>query len=239
MSKKKILFFITTSYPYGKGESFIETEINYLSKTFDEIYIISNGLLNLHPVLFPENVKVEKFPYSLTKNEIFKSLNLLFTCTLWQEIFYLLFKYHKFPKWLTVKTIIFSLLYGNKLAKHINNYIKNNSFEQEDIFAYSYWFNDNSIGVSLLKKYYPKAKVFARVHSYDLYFYRSLLNYIPFKNFLFKKLDFVYFISDDAYNYSKNILKINEKNLAKSGVSRLGILQTKKQFLSEGEKTCL
>jgi len=41
-SSKKILFFITACFPYGKEETFIENEIKYLSKSFDKIIIISS-----------------------------------------------------------------------------------------------------------------------------------------------------------------------------------------------------
>ena len=36
----KQLIFFTESFPYGKGESFIENEIEYLSREFDRIYIL-------------------------------------------------------------------------------------------------------------------------------------------------------------------------------------------------------
>ena len=239
MNKKKILIFLTTAYPYGNGESFIETEINYLSKSFDKIFIISNGLRDSHPVLFPDNVSAEKYPYYLTKKEIFKSFYLLFGFAFLQEFYYLIFRYHKFPSFRIIKTIILSFLYGHKLARYIKNHLKDISSETDDVFVYSYWFNDNSIGVALLKKYLPDIKGFSRAHAYDLYFYRSPTNYIPFKNLLFRKLDFVFFISDDAFNYSKNILKISNKFLHKTSISRLGISQSIKKLYGVEEKKCL
>ena len=39
MPGMKQLIFFTESFPYGKGESFIENEIEYLSREFDRIYI--------------------------------------------------------------------------------------------------------------------------------------------------------------------------------------------------------
>lgn len=40
MPGMKQLIFFTESFPYGKGESFIENEIEYLSREFDRIYIL-------------------------------------------------------------------------------------------------------------------------------------------------------------------------------------------------------
>lgn len=55
---KDILIVITGYYPYGNGEEFFETEIEYLSKGFDRIYIIPSGrdfrIIRPHP----ENVVI-------------------------------------------------------------------------------------------------------------------------------------------------------------------------------------
>lgn len=36
----KQLIFFTESFPYGKGESFIENEIEFLALKYDKIYIL-------------------------------------------------------------------------------------------------------------------------------------------------------------------------------------------------------
>ena len=41
MNKSKILFLITSNYPYGKFETFIENEINTTTKYFDKVVIMS------------------------------------------------------------------------------------------------------------------------------------------------------------------------------------------------------
>ena len=40
----KVLFFLTDRFPFGKGEAFIENEIEYLEKAFDRIYVLPLGL---------------------------------------------------------------------------------------------------------------------------------------------------------------------------------------------------
>ena len=37
------LFLFTSNYPFGKSEAFIESEINFLSKKFKNIYIFPNS----------------------------------------------------------------------------------------------------------------------------------------------------------------------------------------------------
>ena len=57
-NQKKTLFFITDSYPFGYGESFIENEINYLSESFETIFIISKNAKNIQTRQVPKNCKV-------------------------------------------------------------------------------------------------------------------------------------------------------------------------------------
>ena len=38
----KTLFFFTSNYPFGTGETFIENEIAYLAMAYDKVIIISN-----------------------------------------------------------------------------------------------------------------------------------------------------------------------------------------------------
>ena len=40
---KNRLCLFTSEFPYGHLEVFIETEIKYLSKSFDEVYLISHA----------------------------------------------------------------------------------------------------------------------------------------------------------------------------------------------------
>ena len=52
----KILFFFTSEYPYGSGETFIENEIQYLASRFDKIVIVSNNTKDKQTRVVPENV---------------------------------------------------------------------------------------------------------------------------------------------------------------------------------------
>ena len=38
--KDKVLYLFTASFPFSRGETFLETEIKYLSEVFEKIYII-------------------------------------------------------------------------------------------------------------------------------------------------------------------------------------------------------
>ena len=66
----KNLYLFTDSFPYGKGETFLENEITYLSEKFENFYIIpiysgyKNKLRNI-----PKNVKIYNPPFKSLKNK--------------------------------------------------------------------------------------------------------------------------------------------------------------------------
>ena len=69
---KKVLFFITDSYPFGNGESFIENEMNYLAENFKIIFIISRNTSDIQTREVPKNCLV----YRISKDykKLFKIL---------------------------------------------------------------------------------------------------------------------------------------------------------------------
>ena len=81
--KTNHLFFFTSEFPFGKAETFIETEILYLSKSFQNITIISHDINTISIRNIPENVKVLRVRYpantaeKLLLFEIFISKNFL------------------------------------------------------------------------------------------------------------------------------------------------------------------
>ena len=62
--KANHLFFFTSSFPFGTQETFIETEILYLSKYFKHIIIISHDLNTKYVREVPENVDVYRLRYT-------------------------------------------------------------------------------------------------------------------------------------------------------------------------------
>ncbi|HOA81987.1 MAG TPA: hypothetical protein PKK61_13140 [Defluviitaleaceae bacterium] len=50
------IVLFTSFYPYGKGETFLESEIKHLSENFDNVYIISNSKIKKQTRKIPDNV---------------------------------------------------------------------------------------------------------------------------------------------------------------------------------------
>src|SRR5690606_28192111 len=67
INKKVNLFIINTNYPYGKTETFLENEINYISPFFNNVYVfpLNYPSKDFHIRQVPSNVTY--FPVSLDK----------------------------------------------------------------------------------------------------------------------------------------------------------------------------
>ena len=84
--------------------------------------------------------------------------------------------------------MLLSLTKAKKIAHYID-FIKGKENLSKNIYLYSYWCMDESIGISLYKRNYPNVKAFTRAHRMDLYFYTNQNGYLPYKQMILDTLD--------------------------------------------------
>lgn len=201
------LILLTSRYPYKPGEEFIEAELEYVSKQFDEIHIIP---VNFIPDVktkraVPSNVKIHLFD-ELTKkknsrtylNNLIAGLGSL-TRLKWliKELIYSL----KFGARGAIKAVQWFIL-GCVTEKYLTKvYNEVTATENTNIVVYSYWLTPAAIATSILKERKPKISAVARAHGGDLYEYRHNLKYLPFKGKVLNALDRVFTISNDGKRY--------------------------------------
>jgi len=187
----KTIILLTNTYPFSeKGETFIHSEVEVLSKLAHKIYIIPReGDINPdHEIQLPSNVtiyplqsigKIHKFAYFMS------SPGLVFH--LIKEILKE-FNNRKYALRYATKAIR-----GTYTMKHI---MKKEKLNPSQVILYSYWFHFNALAVALYKgKVYKKI---ARAHGYDFYKDRAIQ---VFKEFTAKKVDHIYAASETAMNY--------------------------------------
>jgi glycosyltransferase involved in cell wall biosynthesis len=215
----KTLVIFTSCYPFSVYETYLEIEILYLAKVFDEIYIISNERDTSRKRITPPNVKSYSVPYNLTLSDKFLSWFQAFRKDFWEEIKFMRSQYKQQVTFSVINTILQSLYKVNRV-KNILLQIIPGILDREDITLYSYWANDNAVAIAHIKNRYPSVKAVTRAHRWDVYFYEKGSGYLPFRKFLAENLDRIYFISEHAKNYfvQKTGLR-NDKFL----VSRLGV----------------
>lgn len=201
--KNKVLFLITSSFPFGHEESFLENEYPYLAKRFEQIFIITNRDCNessKRPVTSSTKVIFLRYlPNLLNK---LCSLRYLLNKHVREEI-NLLSRYELgITKKSILNTILTSYHTGNRLSDLIVSIIDEHNLSNNQLYAYSYWCNDMAVGLTVLKQKKPEIITICRAHGFDVYFERNTINYLPFRKFIYSTLDRVFFISKNGLKYA-------------------------------------
>ena len=209
---KKTLFVLTSEFPFGFGETFLENEVPILEKHFDNLIFITQNATGSSRI---KNEKIQCI--ELGKINFLHRIQVFFSKQFYLEIFGLI-KKNKFSI-STFRTSLYSLSRGfsiaNKLVELNQNNLKNG---YESIF-YSYWLDEKAIAIALLKSRNKRLKAVSRCHGWDIYEERQKSNYLPYRNFMFKELDKIFPISENGKKY---ILKKYNVLNSKINVSRLG-----------------
>lgn len=198
------LVIFTNNFPFGSGETFLEEEIGYLSKSFDRIHIFplfygnkkSSRTLPKN-VTFSEpfihfDIKRDKINYLLAG--VFNLSPVAFAV---KEFFQKrVFKNKKhFQNWLGA-TLMTRILLKKRNRKSIFDKISDNSV------LYFYWGDKTSNIIPLIADRVQRPIV-ARFHGSDLY-EEIKGGYIPFRKTLLKHLTTAVFISQMGEDYLKN-----------------------------------
>lgn len=217
---------ITSSFPYGESETFLETEFPYLEQSFDTIFIIHTEIRSDDSRINSESTHIHYLPYLPTREEKRKYYNLLFNKLVIRELAYLWSRQKRIPSLSILSSLLGSLTTGLKLKKLIAKLITQNKLWDHDLHAYTYWCNDMATGLALLKLEFPAINCISRAHGYDVYLERSTIDYLPFRKLIFSTLDRVSFISEHGKKYS--VAKFG--NHGSFTVSYLGVDQCKSTY---------
>jgi len=198
----------TENYPFGNTETFLETEIIYLCRVFDTVYLMPlKGRGNQRPV--PVNAKVFEPIILNSKKWTYYAFGLLNLYSLLSD--------RNLRSGLK-KT---GLLHGIKYLGYgilIKKKIEKNILKDADIH-YSYWLNYNAFALALLKNQKKIKSVICRAHRFDLYEERGEISLDFSKPYTISRIDNIFFISEHGLNYLKN--KYPEFS-SKYKISRLG-----------------
>lgn len=230
MSKKLVLF--TSEFPFGKGETFLETEIAYLSKGFDSVHIISSYINSEQTRTIPENCTVQQLNLTLNPFEKIGSFRHLFSSIFREEIRIIRKKYKIGISSGILKTMLISLSRA-KLIFRESSKLAYELGSDTQLYFYSYWSDDVAIGLGMLQKKFPELITFCRAHRWDLYFEESEYSYLPYRTFLVNSIGRIFSISQDGIEYIRDYWK--EQDMSKIVLSRLGVSNSHPFRLSNNE----
>lgn len=204
---KKKLILLTSEFPNGEGETFLENEFPFLINHFDDIIIFSE--CNKGKSRVNDSSTVLRL---LKSGSCWTRIVCLFKKDFFDELNYL-YKNQNL-NFSTFRTAWYSL----SKALSITKQLESTTISEKTIF-YSYWLDEKAIALALLRKKNKKIKTVSRVHGWDIYEERHPNNYLPYRNLIAEYLDSVYSISENGSRYLKERYPTLRKKLF---VSRLG-----------------
>lgn len=209
MQSKKTLVLLTNTFPFGKGEAFIEAELPVLCQKFDTVWIIpmkgkKHEFLNQPHRNIPENAKIWQMSQSvIDKNG--PSWNTFFA---WLGLLLVVLPL-EFSTWRTAKKMmkpknfLVSLIRVNRAViykREFARWIAESEASQFDV--YSYWVDAWLVGILRLRSIRKwKNKIFSRAHRGDLYDDAGYIGFQTLRGYLYKHVDFVFPISSNGRDY--------------------------------------
>jgi len=219
-SERNTLILITSNFPFGTGEPYLASEIEYLAKKFNQIIIISNDTVSTVHQPLPENIKVVRLPYELTILEKTISLKHLFSNEFFKELKIIKNQYKQPISLIIIKTLLVTMQTGYKVVKFIKDILTEYNVDLTNLFLYSYWNNNMVYGIVKFKGQYTDVIAFTRAHRWDIYFEENAANYLPLRKSAIEALNAIFFISRQGRDYFASKMDITNNKLR---ISRLGI----------------
>ena len=184
------LLYLTTSFPFGKGEDFLTEELRH-AQGFDDYLIVS-----CHSA--PEDSQTKPVPDGMRVVRLNASpdavsyLSVLFRPDLLREAIALPFQGQSFFGKLH------QLLFFRRKAQAVYEALCSEvlpSLTGEEIVIYSYWFYDAAMSGALLAKRLramgKRVHLLSRAHGFDAFPERSPYGYLPMRRFLLNHYDAV------------------------------------------------
>lgn len=193
----KRIILITNSFPYGKGETFLEPELECFPDNIELIMIpIHNPDSNCRDVEKADKViSLGNIP---KQNKLSGYLKSVCSYAFLSGIKELRKKQKmSFSRLIALIQFIYS---GRVLSAKMKRALKSNSVPiNGETLIYSYWMDSSALGAYFLAN--RKAYVICRAHGADLYDERTKYNHQFLREFLCKKLNGVFPISEQGKKY--------------------------------------
>ncbi len=195
MKKNNTIVLLTDSYPFGLGESFIDIEVDILSRSFETIYVYSLADERSIQRPFPSNVELLT-PNRLSMGQKLKyALKGIFIRELWIDFFSIKTRFKHRPSWLHFKILLLDYLKAAHIKDDLSNFCDKYNIDANITIFYSYWHDAKALALCLLKITHP-IRAIARGHGWDIDYPRHKPAYLPWKNFILTHLDKTLSISE-------------------------------------------
>lgn len=225
---KNCLILLTSSFPYEKGEPFLENEIFFYEDKFDKIIILAQELEPNAELTreVPSNAEVFNIAnaskkLARTKDKIkgaIKAVNPAADLMSDKEEIGKSFAKKAFFEYFEAR----ASREFKESVKILNQY---DFSKYDNVVIYSYWFFVICRTGSLIKQWLKTKGVDAlfvsRAHGYDLYEYVNKLNYLPCRKVLAESVDRVFPCSENGCNHLKSAMPMYKDKFVTSHLGTL------------------
>ena len=212
---KKVLL-ITSRFPYGTGEQFLETETAYYQEVV--LTLMPKGREEGKRDL-PEHITLDTFlvENSFKRKKLTYLLMALRHKVLYRELFS-----ENFFNLKKLKLFLGSLYLYEMYYELFDSYFRENP-PADDLTVYTYWNDETTYALQSLKAKFGY-KLVSRIHGGDLYLERRPFHYMPLKKHFNHHIETLYTITDQANGYLVKHYGFNPERLR---LSRLGVEERK------------
>lgn len=192
------IVLLTDNYPYGRGETFLESETLYNTSP---TLIFSSGPPSTDSIRpLPPNCRsylVNKTPRTQFQKKLGR-LKIRWRMTTIIELWRLLVS-GKMCR--TTRRIVYAFIDdGRRMFQFALKALKKAGIGREHrLIFYAYWMHFCAYSALLLQKYYPNSIVISRCHNHDLY--QEEYRYIPMRKYLTERIQHFYPIAEDGNRY--------------------------------------
>ena len=226
------LVLLTSQFPFGTGEAFIESEITFLSGRFSKIIIISFDSKNTPARALPAGTEVFRYNTSTTLSGwlflpalIIRNIGLISRLAREEAEFRRDISFVLTPG---MKIFLYrKIIKAIQLRNFIDRVVSGSGGSSNTVF-YSYWLKGGAHSLALCN--YENSIRIARAHGSDLYEEKTPGKYLPLFRLVTTGLDGLFFISQNGRNYFSEKTKILSES-HKYYLSYLGVAKPEQMNL--------
>ena len=202
----KALVVLTREFPYGKSETFLESELKYISG-FQKIYLcplFARNATNSEARCDTKNNYISVLPSRKPLSSLDKGLGLILsmlTSDFWKEVLKVLKQSDR--RFCSLRELCSFSYTGAIIERYTQKMLEKALSEDEELVIYAYWLHQQAYTAAFLADHMSHVdKAVSRCHGFDIYEYRNH-GYIPYRDRLLSKLDAIYCISENGVDYLK------------------------------------
>ena len=218
----KTLVLITSQFPFGTGESFIESELPVLVRNYQKTIIIAQNTSGKKARIIPDNLVLYRYsPSTSLSGFLYLPFLLILNFRTISKLFKEEVAFRRSMNYSLMINNSFFLLKRIVKSVQLRNFIRKIVYKEnvtQDIVFYSYWLKTGAHAIAMLN--YSNSIRISRAHGSDIYEEKTQSGYLPLLKFSALNLDAIFFVSRHGKEY---FIKKTNTDKSQYLVSYLGV----------------